>query len=70
VDFPVGEAYRIGTGVQWKVAEAIELGAAYEFMWGGDVPVDQERGPLTGRVTGEYEDMAFHFFALNLSWRL
>ena len=69
VDFPVGEAYRIGAGVQWKAAEAIELGAAYEFLWMGDLPVDQERGPLSGRVTGEYEDSAIHFFALNLSWR-
>lgn len=69
VDFAVGEAYRVGAGVQWKVGEAIELGAAYEFVWSGDLPVDQERGPLAGRVTGEFEDVALHFFAFNLSWR-
>ena len=54
---------------EWKVAEAIELGAAYELMWNGDLPVDQERGPLSGRVTGEFEDVALHFVALNSSCR-
>lgn len=33
------------------------------------LPVDQERGPLAGRVVGEYDDVALNFFALNVSWR-
>jgi long-chain fatty acid transport protein len=47
----------------------IAIRAAAEFMWGGDMSVDQERGPLAGRVAGEFENTAFHFVALNLSWR-
>ena len=44
-------------------------GAAYEFLWSGDMSVDQERGPLAGRVSGEYSNTNMSIFALNLSWK-
>jgi long-chain fatty acid transport protein len=69
VDFAVGSTYRIGAGAQWKVSGSVELGAAYELMWCGNLPVDQYRGPLSGRVSGSFDDTAFHFVALNLDWR-
>jgi hypothetical protein len=31
--------------------------------------VDQERGPLAGRVSGEYSNTNMSIFALNLSWK-
>ncbi len=45
------------------------MGAAYEFAWLGDMPVNQERGPLAGRVAGEYGSSSISVFALNLSWK-
>jgi hypothetical protein len=30
--------------------------------------VDQERGPLAGRVAGDYENVAVQFFAVSLRW--
>ena len=41
---------------------------SYQFAWLGDMPVDQERGPLAGRVAGEFGNTTFSFFALNLKW--
>jgi hypothetical protein len=38
-------------------------------MNGGDNNVDVERGPLAGRLEGDYESFDFHFFAVNLIWR-
>ena len=44
------------------------MGAAYEFLWSGDMSVNQERGPLAGRVSGDYSNTSFSFLALNLKW--
>jgi hypothetical protein len=38
-------------------------------MNGGDNNIDVERGPLAGRLQGDYKSFDFHFFALNLIWR-
>jgi long-chain fatty acid transport protein len=45
------------------------VGAAYEYMNGGDNNIDVERGPLAGRLEGDYKSFDFHFFALNAIWR-
>ena len=45
------------------------LGAAYELAWGGDLDMDVDRGPLAGRVSGTYENVAIHFVSLNAEWR-
>ena len=66
--FALGEAYRFGAGVLWQVSLPVQLGFAYELAWTGDLPVDQFRGPLAGRVSGVYESTAIHFLAFNLEW--
>ena len=42
---PVGSALRFAAGIQHPVSESVELGFAYEFLWGGTLPMDQNRGP-------------------------
>jgi long-chain fatty acid transport protein len=68
-DLPLGESWRFGTGVFYKWKENIDFGAAYEFLWGGDLPIDVERGPLAGRVSGDFADTYMHFINLALNWR-
>ena len=71
VALPMGTALRLGTGVQWQYSPKLSLGAAYEFMWGGDMSVDQGRtAGLRGRLSGAYENTSFSFFTLNLNWKL
>lgn len=66
----VGQNWRFGLGAQYQISETVNLGAAYEFMWGGSLPVDQGTvGSLRGRVAGSYEDTWFSFFTLNLTWK-
>ncbi len=65
---PMGENYRVGAGVQWQVKKSVTLGAAYEFLWGGDMSVQQD-SPIRGTVAGDYEDTRFSFFNLNVNWR-
>jgi long-chain fatty acid transport protein len=67
---PLDQQYRLGTGLQYSFNEKVTVGAAYQYMNGGDADLDVERGPLAGRLQGDYKSYDFHFFALNLSWRL
>jgi long-chain fatty acid transport protein len=69
VTLPMGEAWRFALGAQYAFTPNLTMGAAYEFIWGGDMSVDQERGPLAGRVSGEYSNTSMSFFALNLIWK-
>jgi hypothetical protein len=41
---------------------------SYELLWLGDLAVDQLRGPLSGRVAGDYEKAAMHFFGASFRW--
>lgn len=68
LSLPMGEAYRFGLGAQWQVSQAVSLGAAYEFMWAGDMPVNQDSA-YRGRVAGSFDDSWFSFFDLNLTWK-
>ena len=65
---PMGQAYRVGLGAQWQVSQKVNVGAAYEFLWGGDMPVTQDSA-YRGRVAGSFNDSWFSFFTLNASWK-
>jgi long-chain fatty acid transport protein len=69
-NLPLDQQFRLGTGIQYSFHEKITVGAAYQYMNGGDADIDVERGPLAGRLEGDYKSYDFHFFALNLIWRL
>jgi long-chain fatty acid transport protein len=66
----MNQQYRIGTGIQYSFNDKVTVGAAYQYLNAGDADLDVERGPLAGRLEGDYKSNDFHFFALNLSWRL
>jgi long-chain fatty acid transport protein len=69
-NLPLDQQFRLGTGIQYSFNDRITVGAAYQYMNGGDADIDAERGPLAGRLQGDYKSYDFHFVALNLSWRL
>ena len=68
VVLPMGETWKFAFGAQYAVTPSLTLGAAYELAWMGDMSVDQERGPMAGRVAGDYSSSSLSFFALNLKW--
>jgi len=65
---PVGAAWKFGLGAQYAWNQNLTLSGAYELAWGGDLSIDAERG-LAGRVSGDYNNSAIHFIALNLDWK-
>jgi long-chain fatty acid transport protein len=66
---PMDQQFRIGTGIQYGFNDKITVGVAYEYMNGGDNNIDLARGPLAGRLEGDYKSFDLHFVALNLNWR-
>jgi long-chain fatty acid transport protein len=70
VTLPMGQAWRFGLGAQHQLSEAVNLGLACTFLWGGDMPVDQGADTsLRGRVTGSFDNAWFTFVNVNLTWR-
>ena len=70
VTVPMGEVWGFALGAQYAVTPNLTLGAAYEFAWLGDMPVNQVRGTgaFANTVSGEFSNSSFSFFALNLKW--
>lgn len=67
---PLDRQYRIGTGVQYALNDAMTLGGAYEYLNLGSADINRSRGPLAGTLQGDYSTNEVHFFNVTLNWRL
>jgi long-chain fatty acid transport protein len=68
-NLPLDRQIRVGTGIQYSFNQNVTAGLAYEYMNGGDASFDVHRGPLAGRVEGDYKTNDVHFFNATLIWR-
>lgn len=66
---PIGWAWRLGVGAGYAVRDRLTIHFAYEFFWAGSMAVDVERGPLAGRLAGEYPGARMSYANLNATWR-
>jgi long-chain fatty acid transport protein len=51
-----------------KVKDVV-AGAAYELLDAGNGPFNVKRGPLAGRLQGDYSTNYMNFLALNLIYK-
>ena len=65
---PVGQAYRYGLGAYYQIRQNLDVGAAYELTWAGNLSIYQSTA-YRGTVSGSYNDVFFSFFSVNLNWR-
>jgi long-chain fatty acid transport protein len=65
---PLDQQIRVGAGVQYAVAEGVILGAAYEYLNLGESDLDRDRGPLAGRLQGNYSTNEVHFVNVTVAW--
>jgi long-chain fatty acid transport protein len=65
----VDRQLRYAIGIQYDWNKDITLGLAYEFVDLGNAPINTRRGPLAGRLTGDYSPNHIQFVATNLSWK-
>jgi long-chain fatty acid transport protein len=66
---PVGETWRFAAGAQRPFGERFDIGIGYTYQSLGTMPVDVNRGPLSGHVAGTYESAAAHVINLQGHWR-
>ena len=70
VTLPMGQTWRFGLGASYQLSRAINVNAAYEFLWSGDMAVTQGSDSSSrGRVSGSYNNAWFCFATLNLTWK-
>ena len=68
-DLPLDRQIRYAIGAQYDWDDDLTFGFAYEYLDAGKAEIDQFRGPLAGRLEGEYDTNEIHFFAINMSWK-
>ena len=68
VSLPVGQAYRFGIGAEWQASPKLNVAFSYELTYGGDLPVNQNRGPLAGAVVGQFPSTYINFFQASFIW--
>jgi long-chain fatty acid transport protein len=69
LSMPIGWAWRFGVGAGYAVGDRVAIHFAYELFWAGSMAVDVARGPLAGRVAGEYPDARMSFANVNATWK-
>jgi long-chain fatty acid transport protein len=66
---PVGAAWRFAGGAQYAMSPTMTFTGGYEYIWCGDLPIDVNRGPLAGRLAGEYPNSNLQVLTLALNWK-
>jgi long-chain fatty acid transport protein len=68
VTLPVDQVFRFGLGAEWQAAPKLNVAFSYELAYSGDMPVNQNRGPLAGSVVGQFPGTYMNFFQVSLIW--
>ena len=67
-DLPVGEQWRFGFGAEYAKSDRFTITGTYTLIWGGDLSMSLDRGPLAGKVEGEYDGAAVHTVGVVFRW--
>ncbi|MNO42225.1 47 kDa outer membrane protein precursor [compost metagenome] len=69
VDNPMGEAWRLATGVNFSVDQHLDLHLAYTLVWLGDMQVEQTKTRSGTTLSGSYDNSALHIIGGGATWR-
>lgn len=69
VDNPMGEAWRLATGVNYTVDEGLDLHLAYTLLWLGHMDVDQTKSRSGTTLSGSYDNSVLHIIGGGATWR-
>ncbi|GHS80426.1 fatty acid transporter [Pseudomonas sp. PAGU 2196] len=69
VDNPMGEAWRLATGVNYAVDEGLDLHLAYTLVWLGDMDINQTKSRSGTTLSGSYNNSALHIIGAGATWR-
>jgi long-chain fatty acid transport protein len=57
VDNPMGEAWRLATGINYQVDQGLDVHAAYTLVWLGDMDVEQTKAHSGTTLSGTYRTL-------------
>jgi long-chain fatty acid transport protein len=63
------QQWRYGTGIQYAWRDNITFGLAYELLDLGKARMNIQRGPLAGRIAGDFPSNLVNFVAANIKWQ-
>lgn len=66
---PVDRTWRYAGGVHYAWSDDLKLDLGYEYIDMGKAEIDVERGPLAGRLQGDYGPNAIHVINLSVAYR-
>lgn len=69
VDNPMGDAWRVATGINYQIEDGLDLHAAYTLVWLGDMDVDQNKSRSDTTLSGTYKNAALHIIGGGATWR-
>ncbi len=69
VDNPMGDAWRVATGINYQIDDGLDLHAAYTLVWLGDMDVDQTKSRSDTTLSGTYKSAALHIIGGGATWR-
>ena len=50
---------------KWQASPILNVAFSYELAYGGDLPVNQNRGPLAVAVVGQFPGSYINFFQVS-----
>lgn len=69
VDNPMGEAWRLATGINYDVGGGLDVHLAYTLVWLGDMDVEQTKARSGNTLSGSYNNSALHILGGGATWR-
>lgn len=69
VDNPMGETWRLATGVNYMLDEGLDVHLAYTLVWLGDMDVEQTKSRSGNTLSGSFDNSALHIIGGGATWR-
>lgn len=69
---PMGEAWRLGTGLTYALDQETDLNFSYALVWMGDMPISQTKSQPASdpaQVSGSFDNAWIQAFSGSMTWR-
>jgi long-subunit fatty acid transport protein len=68
IELPISAQYKYGLGLNYQMRKDLQLGAAAEFLYEGNLPVKQEEFFGVDQVGGKYQNVSISIFSVYGKW--
>lgn len=68
VAIPGNSAWRYGIGSQFEASKCVDVGVAFEYLYGGTMDVNSH-SLVAGDLTGQFKHVGVYFLSLNATWK-